>query len=62
MKVDMAQRSGRLLDLWAVIYGHQLALPVTEHLAECDCLSFWNWTADEFAWFYYRFRTFRRNF
>ena len=43
----MAQRSGRLLDLWAVIYGHQLELPVTEHLAECDCLSFWNWTADE---------------
>lgn len=32
---------GRPLDLWAVLYEHQLRLPVAEHLALCDRVAFW---------------------
>jgi hypothetical protein len=34
---------GRRLDLWVVLYDHQLSLPVGEHLAQCDKVSFWTW-------------------
>ncbi len=37
--------SGRKLDLWVVLYDHQLDLPVKEHLALCDKVSFWTWSA-----------------
>ena len=38
---------GRLagLDLWLVLYDHQLDTPVREHLELCDKLSFWTWKA-----------------
>jgi len=35
----------RKLDLWAVLYTHQLDLPVRDHLALCDVVSFWTWRA-----------------
>jgi len=34
---------GRPLDLWVVLYDHQLDLPVREHLEECDVVTFWTW-------------------
>ena len=37
----------RKLDLWAVLYAHQLDLPVREHLAQCDVISYWTWKATE---------------
>jgi hypothetical protein len=36
---------GRRLDLWVVLYDHQLSLPVGEHLAQCDKVSLWTWKA-----------------
>ena len=36
---------GRRLDLWVVLYDHQLALPAGEHLAQCDKVSLWTWKA-----------------
>ena len=38
---------GRALDLWVVLYAHQLELPITEHLAHCDVVTFWTWCASE---------------
>jgi len=35
----------RPLDLWVVLYDHQLDLPVQEHLALCDTVTFWTWEA-----------------
>jgi hypothetical protein len=32
-----------------VLYAHQLALPVRQHLALCDKVSFWTWRAEELA-------------
>lgn len=37
------------LDLWVVLYAHQLDLPVGEHLRQCDVLTFWTWRAEEIA-------------
>lgn len=36
---------GRPLDLWVVLYDHQLDLPVADHLACCDVVSLWTWEA-----------------
>jgi hypothetical protein len=33
------------LDLWVVLYDNQLDLPVGDHLALCDRVSFWTWKA-----------------
>jgi hypothetical protein len=41
--------SGRRLDLWVVLYDHQLHLPVADHLAQCDVISFWTWRAADLA-------------
>ena len=35
----------RRLDLWIVLYANQLGMPVREHLALCDILTFWTWKA-----------------
>jgi len=37
----------RRLDLWVVLYGHQLDLPVRDHLSLCDQVSFWTWKAED---------------
>jgi hypothetical protein len=39
----------RPLDLWVVLYNQLLELPVEEHLAACDGVTFWTWTADQLA-------------
>lgn len=35
------------LDLWVVLYSHQMSLPVKRHLESCDCLTFWTWKAQD---------------
>jgi hypothetical protein len=35
--------AGRRLDLWAVLYAHQLAWPLGDYLKLLDKLSFWTW-------------------
>lgn len=37
--------SDRTLDLWAVLYAHQLGFPIRGHLAALDIVSFWTWWA-----------------
>ncbi len=37
------------LDLWVVLYQHQLDLPVADHLRQCDIVSYWTWRAEELA-------------
>jgi len=36
----------RPLDLWVVLYDHQLDLPVRDHLELCDVATFWTWRAE----------------
>jgi len=33
------------LDLWVVLYKHDLELPVQAYIANCDVVTFWTWTA-----------------
>lgn len=33
------------MDLWVVLYSHNLDLPVTKHLEKCDVVTFWTWNA-----------------
>lgn len=35
----------RRLDLWAVLYAHQLDFPLRDHLGLIDIVSFWTWSA-----------------
>jgi hypothetical protein len=37
----------RPLDLWVVVYAHQLGLPLAPHLDACDVATFWTWWARE---------------
>jgi len=41
--------AGRRLDLWVVLYDHQLNLPVRDHLSLCDTVTFWTWEARNLA-------------
>jgi len=36
----------RKLDLWVVLYDHQLSYPVGDHLAQCDVVTFWTWHSE----------------
>ena len=50
MLVDLRGRltaDGRKLDLWVVLYRHNLDPSVREHLAQCDVVAFWTWRAEE---------------
>jgi len=38
---------GRKLDLWVVLYDHQLEHPVEAHLEACDVVTFWTWTSEK---------------
>jgi hypothetical protein len=40
----LRQRLGQLA-LWVVLYDYQLDLPVRDHLALCDRVTFWTWEA-----------------
>ncbi len=39
----------RPLDLWVVLYDHDLDLPVQAHLAQCDIVTFWTWKPENLA-------------
>ncbi len=39
--------AARPLDLWVVLYSHQLHLHVADHLAQCDVTTFWTWHAKD---------------
>jgi hypothetical protein len=39
--------AGRKLDLWVVLYNHQLDYPVASHLSQCDVVTFWTWCAGD---------------
>lgn len=43
------RQAARPLDLWVVLYAHQLGLPVGEHLEQCEVVSYWTWKAEELA-------------
>ncbi len=45
LPLDELRRLRSTLDLWVVLYDYQLDLPVTEHLNECDVVTFWTWEA-----------------
>jgi len=42
-------RGTRPLDLWVVLYAHDLGLDVQPYLAQCDVVTFWTWKADDLA-------------
>jgi len=37
--------NGRKLDLWAVVYHHDLQYPIAEYLDEVDIVTYWTWEA-----------------
>ena len=37
----------RKLDLWVVLYTHQLQLPVKPYLEFCDIITLWTWNSDD---------------
>ncbi len=37
----------RDLELWVVLYQHQLDLPVGPYLKESDVVTFWTWTSED---------------
>ena len=39
----------RPLDLYVVVYAHDLDLPIAPYLDPCDVLTFWTWTAETLA-------------
>ena len=39
----------RRLDLWVVLYEHELHLDVARHLEFCDVVTFWTWNAPDLA-------------
>jgi hypothetical protein len=44
---DRLHNAARKLDLWVVIYAHQLDLPSEEYLELCDVVTFWSWWGRE---------------
>lgn len=39
----------RPLDLWVVVYDHQLELPIKDYLQHCDVITFWTWKSENLA-------------
>jgi hypothetical protein len=37
------------LDLWVVLYRHDLHLPVQAHLEQCDVVTYWTWEPENLA-------------
>ncbi|OHE87370.1 MAG: hypothetical protein A3G75_14580 [Verrucomicrobia bacterium RIFCSPLOWO2_12_FULL_64_8] len=46
---ERLSQAGRPLDIWVVLYDHQLDLPVGPHLALCDKVTFWTWQGEGLA-------------
>lgn len=44
---DRLHEGPRQIDLWVVLYAHQLGLDTDEHLKRCDVVTFWNWWGRE---------------
>lgn len=42
---DRLHTAAHPLELWTVLYAHQLDLPVQPYLAPCDVVTFWTWWA-----------------
>lgn len=42
-----AELPGRRLDLWVVLYTHQMNRPVQEHLKLCDKVTLWTWRSED---------------
>ena len=40
---------GGTLPLYVVVYTHQLHLPIQDHLAYCDKITFWTWKSEDLA-------------
>jgi hypothetical protein len=57
---DQLTASGRKLDLWVVLYQHQLDLPVGEHLRWCDVVTFWTWWSERIEALEQNFEQFER--
>lgn len=43
IRAKMRAGVGRPMDLWVVLYEHQLDGPVKAHLNACDVITFWTW-------------------
>jgi hypothetical protein len=41
--------ASRPLDLWVVLYAHDLDLPIGDHLAQSDVVSFWTWQSKDLS-------------
>ena len=39
--------AGRKLDLWTVVYEHDLRYDIAEYFAEVDLISYWTWEASQ---------------
>ena len=39
----MHRETGRRLDLWVVLYAHEISPEVKPYLEECDVVTFWTW-------------------
>lgn len=50
----------RPLDLWVVLYQHQLDLPIEMHLSACDVVTFWTWWAERIDQLEAHFERFER--
>jgi hypothetical protein len=50
-KINEKLKTGcsRPLDLWCVVYDHQLDLPIQEYLEHCDIITFWTWKSENLA-------------
>jgi hypothetical protein len=44
---DQLHSAAHKVDLWVVLYTHDLDLPVQKHLANCDVVTFWTWSAKD---------------
>jgi len=46
---ERLHQAARPLDLWVVLYSHDLDLPVKDHLAVSDVVTFWTWECKSLA-------------
>lgn len=46
------------LDLWVVLYSHQVDLPIGKYLEQCDVVAYWTWRAKEIETLEQNFRRF----
>jgi len=44
---DQLHAGPRRMDLWVVLYAHDLGLPIQPYLEPCDVVTFWTWRAEQ---------------